>query len=409
MVSGSLARLANRKKYQNKRETFLQLYNRTCERIFRYSFELCLNHEDALTLCREAYIDMYYEISTLRSAPSVEYWQRKQVDKAMRYLARKGRISLIHEKTSNDAPDDITMDEKEDLWRRINRTADIDPWRLVPIPGKSTIFSVLADQAVSDISYMSVGDIAKSAIIVLLIIGVIGGGCFSAYYFLFRDNDRDVDPMEEIFLDERRYSDYTEASDVQVSDEEVSAIIKNAFDGLDDEGGLSNTTISRSTAKDPIYTNDEQINEQLKGIIGEIINENMNDTERLWAIYEYVGKNTRYDDISDSSEKSLDLLKHYFSEKTGDSRHYAALFQALCNAAGYECEVIKGRFVLNSDTEFRRDIRHYWNKMSLNGMYYYFDCEADSDEFGTEVREYYFMAADGNKKWEIWNRDHEEN
>lgn len=405
-----MARLANRKKYQNKRETFLQLYNRTCERVFRYAFELCLNHNDTLIICREAYIDMYFEISTLRSAPSVEYWQRKMVEKTMRYLARKGRISLIHEKTLNDAPDDITSDEKEDLWRRINRTVDLDPWRLVPIPGKSTIFSVLADQAASDISYMSVGDIAKSVIIILLILGVIGGGGFGLYYYFNRGSDRNVDAMEEIFLDERSYTSYNEKSNVQVTEEEVNALIKEAFGGLDDEGGMSSESqLSHSTSKEPIYTNDAEINENLKKIVEEIIVENMSDADKLWAIYYYVGKNIRYTDVKDRSEDNLDLLKYYFKTQTGDSRHYAALFKALCNAAGYECDVIKGRFILNSDTEFRRDIRHYWNKMSLNGMYYYFDCEADSDEFGTEVREYYFMATDGNNKWEIWNRDHEEN
>ncbi len=404
-----MARLANRKKYQNKRETFLQLYNRTCERVFRYSFELCLNHEDALIVCREAYIDMYFAISSLRTAPSVEYWQRKQVDKTMRYLARKGRISLLHEKSMNDAPDDITSDEKEDVWRRINRTIDIDPWRLVPIPGKSTIFSVLADRAISDISYMSIADIAKIVVAILLGIGLIFGGSFGAYYYFYRNEDRNVDPMEEIFLDERRYSDYNQKDSIKVTDDEISALIKDAFGGIDDEAGISSSGVSHSTAKSPIYTNDSEINDKLKAIIAEIIDENMSDIERLKSIYHYVGKNIRYENVSNRSEDSLVLLKHYFKTQTGDSRHYAALFQALCNAAGYECEVIKGCFVLNYDTEFRRDIRHYWNKMTLNGMYYYFDCEADSDEFGIEVREYYFMATDGNNKWEIWNRDHQEN
>ena len=134
-----MARLANRKKYQKKRETFMQFYNKTCDRVFGYAFERCLNHDDTMIVCREAFIDMYFDISDLRKAPSVEYWQRKQVDKTLRYLVRKDRLSLIHEKTLADIPDSITVDEKEELWRRINRTIDIDPWRLVPVPGKSTI------------------------------------------------------------------------------------------------------------------------------------------------------------------------------------------------------------------------------------------------------------------------------
>ncbi len=404
-----MARLANRKKYQKKRETFLQLYNRTCDRVFGYAFELCLNHNDALIVSREAYIDMYFEIGTLRTAPSVEHWQRKQVDRTMRYLARKQRISLIHEKTLQDAADVLSPDEKEDLWRRINRTVDIDPWRLVPVPGKSSLLSVLADQAVSDLSYMGAGDIAKMVLTAILVLGVIGGGIFGAYYFVSRGSSGDVDDMEEIFLDERSYSEYNEKSKVQVTDEEISALIKDAFGGLDDEGGLTGSAqISHSTAKEPVYTNSGEINDRLKAIIEEIITDDMSDNERLWAIYYYVGRNMRYDNVRNNSDDSLTLLKYYFDSKSGDSRHYAALFQALCNAAGYDCDMVKGRFVLNSDTEFRRDILHYWNRIKLNGMFYYFDCEADSDQFGTQVREYYFMATDGNSKWSIWNRDHEE-
>ena len=124
----------------------MQFYNKTCDRVFGYAFERCLNHDDTMIVCREAFIDMYFDISDLRKAPSVEYWQRKQVDKTLRYLVRKDRLSLIHEKTLADIPDSITVDEKEELWRRINRTIDIDPWRLVPVPGKSSVFTVLADQ-----------------------------------------------------------------------------------------------------------------------------------------------------------------------------------------------------------------------------------------------------------------------
>ncbi len=403
-----MARLANRKKYRKKRETFLQFYNRTCDRVFGYAFERCLNHSDTMIVCREAFIDMYFDISNLRSAPSVEFWQRKQVDKTLRYLVRKEKLSMIHEKTLADVPDSLSIDEKEELWRRINRTIDIDPWRLVPVPGKSTIFTVLADQAASDMSYMSPLDIAKAAGIILLIVALIGGGAFGAYYFLFRGSARGVEAMEEIFLDERSYDAYNEESRVRVTDEEINDLIKDAFDGLEDEGGLTkHSAVNHNSAKEPVYTSDEMINDKLKTILDGIINDDMSDNERLWAMYYYLGTHIRYETVPDKSDDYLTLLKYYFQHETGDSRHYSAVFKALCNAAGYDCEIIKGRFVLNSDTEFRRDILHYWNRMRLNGMYYYYDCEADTDEFGTQVREYYFMATDGNIKWSVWNRDHQ--
>ncbi len=403
-----MARLANRKKYQKKRETFLQFYNKTCDRVFSYAFERCLNHSDTMIVCREAFIEMYFDISDLRKAPSVEYWQRKQVDRTMRFLVRREKLSLLHEKTLTDPPDTLTSDEKEELWRRINRTIDIDPWRLVPVPGKTSVFTVLADQAASDMSYMSLFDIAKAAGIILLVIALIGGAGFGAYYFLFRGSAAGVDAMEEIFLDERSYNAYNEESRVRVTDEEINDLIKEAFGGLDDEGGLSShSAVSHNSSKEPVYTADDAINDRLKVIVEETIKSDMNDSERLWALYYYVGTHIRYETVSDKSEDELKLLRYYFKNETGDSRHYAALFKALANAAGYECDVIKGRFVLNGDTEFRRDILHYWNRMRFNGMYYYFDCEADTDEFGTQVREYYFMATDGNSKWSVWNRDHQ--
>ena len=401
-----MARLANRKKYQKKRETFMQFYNRTCDRVFAYIFERCLNHGDSMTVCREAFIDMYFDISDLRKAPSVEYWQRKEVDKTLRYLVRKDRLSMIHEKTLSDIPDSLTADEKEELWRRINRTIDIDPWRLVPVPGKSSVFTVLADQAASDMSYMSLFDIAKAVGIVLLVIALIGGGAFGAYYLLSRGSSGGVEAMEEIFLDERSYNAYNEESRVQVTDEEINRLIKDAFDGLEDEGGLTtHSATAHNSSKEPVYTEDDAINDRLKVILEDIINDDMSDSERLWAIYYYVGTNIRYENVPDRSEEQLTLLRYFFKNGTGDSRHYSMLFKSLCNAAGYDCEMIKGRFVLNGDTEFRRDILHYWNRMRLNGMYYYYDCEADADEFGTQVREYYFMATDGNIKWSVWNRD----
>ncbi|MBQ9900802.1 MAG: hypothetical protein IJM51_00225 [Clostridia bacterium] len=403
-----MARLANRKKYQKKRETFMQFYNRTCDRVFGYAFERCLNRADTMIVCREAFIDMYFDISDLRTAPNVDYWQRKQVDKTLRYLVRKNRLSLIHEKTLADIPDSLTADEKEDLWRRINRTIDIDPWRLVPVPGRTSVFTVLADQAASDMSYMSPLDIAKAAGIVLLIFAMIGGAGFGAYCFLFRGSSGGVEAMEEIFLDERSYDAYNEESRVRVTDEDINRLIREAFGGLDDEGGLSShSAVTRNSSKEPVYTADDAINDRLKVILDEILTDEMSDTERLWAIYYYVGTHIRYETVSDRSEEQLKLLRYYFKHQTGDSRHYAMLFQSLCNAAGYDCEMIKGRFVLNGDTEFRRDILHYWNRMRLNGMYYYYDCEADTDEFGTQVREYYFMATDGNTKWSVWNRDHQ--
>ena len=162
-----------------------------------------------------------------------------------------------------------------------------------------------------------------------------------------------------------------------------------------------------NAAGTPVYTEDVDINAKLIEIINSVIKDDMSDFAKLKALYNYVGSHSTYQEYEISGEDQLSLLKDYFDHSGGTSQHYAAVMAALVEAAGYRCDVISGSFVLNRDTEFEREVRHYWNRMSLNGIVYYLDVEADSNADGTEVRDYYFMAADGNSRWDIYMRDHD--
>lgn len=396
---------------EGKRENFLQLYNRTCHTIFYYSFECSRNRKDAELIMRDAYIYMFDHIAELRTAESVDKWQQECVQKAFRALLRSRLLILVEDGSVYTISSTISESLKEDIWERITKTSDIDPWRLIPIPGKSTIFSVLADQTMSDMRYMSPLDIFKSAVLILVaVVAVVAVIVFSVVYI--RDLRAGVlDPMEEVFMDERRYDEFIITEAESVDYDEVAALFEQASQlDVNSEGNHITyqfpATIG-NTAGSPTYTEDVEINAKLIEIIDSVITDDMSDFAKLKALYNYVGSHSTYQEYEMSGEDTLSLLNDYFAYSGGTSQHYAAVMAALIEAAGYRCDVISGSFVLNRDTEFERSVRHYWNRMSLNGIVYYLDIEADSNADGTEVRDYYFMAADGNSRWDIYVRDHD--
>ncbi len=399
------------KSRDGKRENFLQLYNRTCHTIYYYSFECCKNRKDSEIIMRDAYIYMFDHIAELRNAENVDKWQQECVDKAFRALLRSRILVLVEDGSVYTMSSTISESLKEDIWERITKTSDIDPWRLIPIPGKSTIFSVIADQTMSDMRYMSPLDIVKSALLILVgVVAVLALIVFGIGYI--RDLRAGVlDPMEEVFMDERRYDEFTITEAESVDYDEVARLFDDASLLDTNSEGVHITykfpeTIG-NTAGTPTYTEDVDINAKLIEIINSVIKDDMSDFAKLKALYKYVGSHSTYQEYEMSGEDDLSLLKDYFDHSGGTSQHYAAVMAALVEAAGYRCDIISGSFVLNRDTEFEREVRHYWNRMSLNGIVYYLDVEADSNSDGTEVRDYYFMAADGNSRWDIYMRDHD--
>ncbi len=399
------------KSRDGKRENFLQLYNRTCHLIYYFSFECSRNRKDAELIMRDAYIYMFEHIAELRNAESVEKWQEECTQKAFRGLLRSRLLVLVDDGSIYTMSSNISESLKEDIWERITKTADIDPWRLIPIPGKSTIFSVMADQTMSDMRYMTPLDIFKSAVLIMfIVVASLAVIIFGVIYV--RDMRAGMlDPMEEVFMDERVYDQFiiTEAESVDY-DEVASLFDQASLLDVNEEGVHIEykfpATIG-NTAGSPTYTEDVEINSKLITIINSVITDDMSNFEKLKALYDYVGSHSTYQEYEMSGEDQLSLLRDYFAYNGGTSQHYSAVLAALIEAAGYRCEVISGSFVINRDTEFERSVRHYWNRMSINGIVYFLDVEADSNADGTEVRDYYFMAADGNSRWDIYSRDHD--
>ncbi len=397
------------------RENFLKLYNRTGDRIYFYAYDLCGNLTDADMIFRDSFIFMHEHIAELRSSKSLDSWQKECVEKAFRALLRSQLLSLVKDASpSYSASSSLSETHREELWNKIIKMADIDPWRMVPIPGKSTIFSVLADQTISDLRYMSLFDILKSVVLVVVIVAAFFAAIIFGVKYISEKTSVQIEESQEVFLDERYYADYVLSVSTALSKKDLEDAYNVALRyDVDEEGNSLKYTAPASignTAGTPTYTEDPDINAKLIDIVDSVINDEMSDYEKLLAIYVYVGGSMEYREYpSENGSDRLGLLKDYFELHAGNSLHYAAILDALCDAAGYDCEVVSGAFILNRDTEFERTVEHYWNRLWLNGIVYYMDIEADCDESGTTVREYYFKAADGTSKWAIFERDHEWN
>ncbi len=434
----------NNRGKKSKRENFMKLYTRTCDRVYCYAYECTFNSFDAELISRNAYVYMYQNLSQLRRSTSVDAWQRDCVRQAFRALVRSNRLSMVHEGESGTTPPPLTDEEKDNLWRAINKYGSIDPWRLVPVPGQTSAITVLKDRYISDLSNKSVADIAKIAAIALMSVAAVVGVVILGINLIAKETTVIVEPMQEIFLEERSYTVSSQAN-VEVDYDALENMVESAekeaswqaYQSMLESRANMSSVVSAEyviASSDPllyqaglassrplVYASAEEIgmtagaakltgDAEIDTAIAEMI-KNMDlrgdtDIEIIAKIYEYVGTHIVYSDDDVSSVSVNDYVKYYILNKKGDSRHYAAVLATVLNACGYDCEVISGYFVINGGTEYEKNVDHYWNRLNLNGIYYYLDLEADCNASGTQVRYYYFMAARNNSLWDIFQRDH---
>ncbi len=435
---------AKRRAKKKKRENFLKLYTRTCDRVYCYAYECTFNGFDAELISRNAYVYMYQNLSQLCHSTSVDAWQRDCVRQAFRALVRSNRLSMMHEGEAGTTPPPLTEDEKENLWRAINKYGSIDPWRLVPIPGQTSKLTVMKDRYISDFSNKSVVEIAKVVLIGLLSVAAVVGIVILGISLIADESAVKVEPMQEIFLEERSYT-VSSAPSAEVDYDALEELVESAENEaswqayqsmLESIANMSSVvsaeyviassdpllyaadvTSSRplvyasaedigTTAGAAKLTGDGEIDTFIAAMIADMNVTGETDTEIIAKIYEYVGTHIIYSDEDTSSVSVNDYVKYYILNRKGDSRHYAAVLATVLNACGYDCEVVSGYFVLNSGTAYEKNVDHYWNRLNLNGIYYYLDLEADCNAAGTQVRYHYFMATRNNSLWDIFQRDH---
>ena len=66
---------------------------------------------------------------------------------------------------------------------------------------------------------------------------------------------------------------------------------------------------------------------------------------------------------------------------------YANTFYLFCKAAGLDCEYVRGESVPKKD-----DFGHAWNRVKVDGKWYYVDCTWDDPVGGHKEHKKYFMS-----------------
>jgi len=121
--------------------------------------------------------------------------------------------------------------------------------------------------------------------------------------------------------------------------------------------------------------------------VGECCTPSMTPLERANAIHHYIGDMMDYDDT----------LTHYttrdaFTYGVGICSGYANAFQSMCWAAGVECDTVGGYINALGPVEGA----HAWNRVLINGTYYYYDVCADGGGSNTSSNR---MALTENSRW----------
>lgn len=134
--------------------------------------------------------------------------------------------------------------------------------------------------------------------------------------------------------------------------------------------------ISYTLDRNKIKQQQNEIEAKAEKIISSIISENMDEEEKILAVWDYLEKNAVYDynACSAASENSFADIKGYedsFSaygilcKKTGVCQSYMHAFKLLSEMAGVECRSLTG-YIQNN-------MPHGWNAVKINGKWYWMD------------------------------------
>ena len=130
------------------------------------------------------------------------------------------------------------------------------------------------------------------------------------------------------------------------------------------------------------------LSERTSSILGRILDDDMNDMQKAYAIYRYVKNNIGYSGSSDKSNYKI-AARDGFKQGRGDCFTFFAVAKVLLDAAEIQnVDVVKLR--LSEDRP-----RHYWSLINVGSGWYHFD----STRFSTDSQ--LFMVTDKElKKWD---------
>ena len=133
----------------------------------------------------------------------------------------------------------------------------------------------------------------------------------------------------------------------------------------------------------------KQVVDKCAAIYKEIIKDGMSDTEKVTAIHDYLIYHADYTangDLDQATARNASVAGLVLDGSAVCSG-YAESFYLLAKAAGLECEYVSGESIPKQD-----DFGHAWNRVKVDGKWYYVDCTWDDPVGGHKENKKYFMS-----------------
>ncbi|MBO7078893.1 MAG: transglutaminase domain-containing protein [Bacilli bacterium] len=159
----------------------------------------------------------------------------------------------------------------------------------------------------------------------------------------------------------------------------------------------------------------ETLYNKAKAILREIINDDMNDYEKVRAIHDYLVMNVTYDDAlydllyegaTDLKEYNGFYLEGVFNDKIAVCEGISAAFVVLANIEGIPAVQVTGYSALNPN-----GAGHAWNKVCVGEKWYIIDCTSDGTIISNtyEILSYEYFLISENTYENSTNKYHANN
>lgn len=144
----------------------------------------------------------------------------------------------------------------------------------------------------------------------------------------------------------------------------------------------------------------ELIYNYMKSVLRNIVDDDMNNIEKIKAIHDYLIMNVTYDnDLLVLLANGADNIKEYngfflegvFLDKEAVCEGISKAFMALCNIEGIPCVTVEGYITDNPS-----GVGHAWNKVYVDSAWYIVDATSDGTiiDNSFEVLSYYYFLID---------------
>lgn len=129
--------------------------------------------------------------------------------------------------------------------------------------------------------------------------------------------------------------------------------------------------------------------------VDQVVKEGMTEEEKVRAIHDYLIYNADYVNNGDyrSAEKWAFGAEGVLLHKEGVCNSYAIAFYIMAKIAGLDCRYVTGNIAQNGNPS------HAWNRVKVDGVWYYIDCTWDDPVGGGCENYIYYLSP------KLWN-DH---